>query len=59
MGDSREDRLARIAAMDRATSDTDAPRPERAHAGDRLRELALSVACDPGDPDDLAFPNRE
>ena len=57
--DAREDRLARIAATQATTADADAPRPDVTHAGDRLRELALSVPCDPGDADDLALADRE
>ena len=59
MGDAGQDRLARIAAAQRLAADTDAPRPEVAHPRERLGQLALAVARDAGDADDLALADRE
>ena len=57
--DAREDRLARIAAPQAPAADADAPGCDVAHSRERLGQLALAVARDAGDPDDLAFANGE
>ena len=59
MGDACHDRLARIAAAQALAADTNAPRPEVAHPRERLGQLALAVARDAGDADDLALADRE
>ena len=53
------DGLPRITAREAAPSCAHRPLRRRAHARDRLRELALAVARDTGDGDDLAAANGE
>ena len=57
--DARRDRLARVAAAERAAADATAPAQYGSHAGDRLGELALAVAGHPGDGEDLAGAHGE
>ena len=54
MRDAVPDRVARVAAAQLAARDADAARGAPAQAGDRLGELALAVAGDAGDRQDLA-----
>src|SRR5205823_12772933 len=62
LGDVRDtgaDRGARVAASDRATADEQRPFACGAEAGDRLGQLALTVARDACDRDDLALAHLE
>src|SRR5919204_363881 len=53
------DRSTWIAAAQVPVRDPNAPLRRRAHAGDRLGQLALPVAGDAGHRHDLAVPDRE
>ena len=57
--DPRGNRLARISAAQGATAHADGSARCRPHARDRLCELALPVAGDTCDGDDLARTQRE
>ena len=57
--DAGGDRRARVAAAQRLPADPHRALRRRAHAGDRLGELALAVAGHAGDGDDLARTHDE
>src|SRR5881392_1441683 len=59
VGDPGGDRLPRVAALQLPPGDADRPGCGYAHPGDCLGELALAVARDAGDRDNLSAANAE